>query len=79
MIPLLALLPSLAPAAEVEGIKLPDSAQVSDGGAALVLGCGPALATTLFPEAMRARALAAYAATLAGAIEAHGTQSFFAS
>ncbi len=34
-------------------------------GAALVLGCGPALATGLFPEAMRARALAAYAATLA--------------
>ncbi|HWT08780.1 MAG TPA: MFS transporter [Roseomonas sp.] len=34
-------------------------------GAALVLGCGPALATAQFPEAMRARALAAYAATLA--------------
>jgi MFS family permease len=34
-------------------------------GAALVLGCGPALATALFPEAMRARALAAYAATVA--------------
>lgn len=34
-------------------------------GAALVLGCGPALATAPFPEAMRARALAAYAATLA--------------
>ena len=34
-------------------------------GAALVLGCGPALATGLFPEAMRARALAAYATTLA--------------
>jgi MFS family permease len=34
-------------------------------GAALVLGCGPALATQPFPEAMRARALAAYAATLA--------------
>ncbi len=34
-------------------------------GAALVLGCGPALATGQFPEAMRARALAAYAATLA--------------
>ena len=34
-------------------------------GAALVLGCGPALATAQFPEALRARALAAYAATLA--------------
>ena len=34
-------------------------------GAALVLGCGPALATQPFPETMRARALAAYAATLA--------------
>lgn len=34
-------------------------------GAALVLGCGPALATALFPETMRARALAAYAATVA--------------
>jgi MFS family permease len=34
-------------------------------GAALVLGCGPALATQPFPEAMRPRALAAYAATLA--------------
>lgn len=34
-------------------------------GAALVLGCGPALATALLPEAMRARALAAYAATVA--------------
>ncbi|MEO3474640.1 MFS transporter [Roseomonas sp. CAU 1739] len=34
-------------------------------GAALVLGCGPALATGLFPETMRARALAAYATTLA--------------
>jgi len=34
-------------------------------GAALVLGCGPALATGLFPETMRPRALAAYAATVA--------------
>jgi MFS family permease len=34
-------------------------------GAALVLGCGPALATALFPETMRARALAVYAATVA--------------
>ncbi|WP_165585359.1 MFS transporter [Roseococcus sp. SYP-B2431] len=34
-------------------------------GAALVLGCGPALATVLFPETMRARALAAYAAMVA--------------
>lgn len=39
-------------------------------GAALVLGCGPALATALYPEVMRVRALAAYAAgiALAGAI-----------
>lgn len=34
-------------------------------GAALVIGCGPALATLLFPEAMRARALAAYATAFA--------------
>jgi MFS family permease len=34
-------------------------------GAALVLGCGPALATAPFPEAMRVRALAAYAAGVA--------------
>ena len=34
-------------------------------GAALVIGCGPALATSLFPEAMRTRALAAYAAAFA--------------
>ncbi|HEY4250495.1 MAG TPA: MFS transporter, partial [Roseomonas sp.] len=34
-------------------------------GAALVLGCGPALATVLFPEAMRTRALGVYAATVA--------------
>ena len=57
-------------------------------GAALVLGCGPALATTLFPEAMRARALAAYAATLAAGstigplvggvlVEAFGWQSVY--
>lgn len=34
-------------------------------GAALVIGCGPALATSLFAEAMRTRALAAYAAAFA--------------
>jgi MFS family permease len=34
-------------------------------GAALVLGCGPALATALYPDAMRVRALAAYAAGVA--------------
>lgn len=33
--------------------------------AALVIGCGAALATSLFPEAMRARALGAYAASFA--------------
>lgn len=33
----LALLPWIAPAAELEGVKLPDSARVSDGGAGLVL------------------------------------------
>lgn len=36
-------------------------------GAALIIGCGPALATTLFDEALRARALAAYAAGFAAA------------
>jgi MFS family permease len=42
------------------------AARVLQGvGAALVLGCGPALATSLFPEAMRVRALAAYAAGMA--------------
>ena len=42
------------------------AARVLQGvGAALVLGCGPALATQLFPEATRVRALAAYAAGLA--------------
>ena len=42
------------------------AARVLQGiGAALVLGCGPALATQLFADAMRARALGAYAATLA--------------
>ncbi|UPY39172.1 MFS transporter [Sediminicoccus sp. KRV36] len=34
-------------------------------GAAFVIGCGAALATSLYPEAMRARALAAYAAGFA--------------
>ncbi|MBR0671420.1 MFS transporter [Roseomonas soli] len=34
-------------------------------GAALVIGCGPALATLLFPDEMRARALAAYATAFA--------------
>ncbi len=34
-------------------------------GAALVIGCGAALATSLYPEAMRARALGAYAASFA--------------
>lgn len=37
MIFLLAWLPLAAPAAELEGIKLPDSAQVGDGGTVLVL------------------------------------------
>lgn len=37
-------------------------------GAALVLGCGPALATQPFPEILRARALGAYAATLAAGL-----------
>ncbi len=42
------------------------AARVLQGiGAALVLGCGPALATALYPEAMRVRALAAYAAGVA--------------
>ena len=42
------------------------AARVLQGiGAALVIGCGPALATSLFPEAQRARALAAYAAAFA--------------
>lgn len=42
------------------------AARVLQGiGAALVIGCGPALATSLFPEALRARALAAYAAAFA--------------
>ena len=41
-------------------------ARVMQGvGAALVLGCGPALATGLFPEAMRVRALAVYATGVA--------------
>lgn len=34
-------------------------------GAAFVIGCGAALATSLYPEAMRARALGAYAAAFA--------------
>lgn len=34
-------------------------------GAAFVIGCGAALATSLYPEAMRARALGAYAASFA--------------
>lgn len=34
-------------------------------GAALVIGCGAALATSLYPESMRARALGAYAASFA--------------
>lgn len=36
-------------------------------GAALVIGCGPALAANQFPEGMRARALAAYATGFAAA------------
>lgn len=36
----LALLPSAAPAAELEGIKLPDSAQVGDGAALVLNGAG---------------------------------------
>ncbi|MBX9749081.1 MAG: MFS transporter [Roseococcus sp.] len=34
-------------------------------GAAFVIGCGAALATSLYPESMRARALGAYAASFA--------------
>jgi MFS family permease len=42
------------------------AARVLQGiGAALVIGCGPALATGLFPETLRARALAAYGAAFA--------------
>lgn len=38
------------------------AARVLQGiGAALTIGCGPALATSLFPESMRVRALAVYA------------------
>jgi MFS family permease len=36
-------------------------------GAALAIGCGPALAANLFPEAMRVKALAAYATGFAAA------------
>jgi MFS family permease len=36
-------------------------------GAALAIGCGPALAASLFPEGMRVRALAAYATGFAAA------------
>jgi len=44
------------------------AARVAQGiGAALVIGCGPALATSLFDESLRARALAAYAAGFAAA------------
>lgn len=44
------------------------AARVAQGiGAALVIGCGPALATLMFAEAERARALAAYAAGFAAA------------
>ena len=57
-------------------------------GAALVLGCGPALATQPFPESMRARALGVYAATLAAGstigpvlggvlVEAYGWQAVY--
>lgn len=42
------------------------AARVLQGiGAALTIGCGPALATNLFPEAMRVRALAVYATAFA--------------
>ncbi|MBS7789844.1 MFS transporter [Roseococcus sp. SDR] len=42
------------------------AARVLQGiSAALVIGCGAALATSLYPEAMRARALGAYAASFA--------------
>jgi MFS family permease len=52
--------------AVVPGFGLLLACRVLQGvGAALVLGCGPALATQPFPDAMRARALGAYAATLA--------------
>ncbi len=37
LLALLALLPLTAPAAEFEGVKLPDSARISDGGTDLVL------------------------------------------
>lgn len=52
--------------AAVPGFGMLLACRVVQGvGAALVLGCGPALATQPFPEANRARALGAYAATLA--------------
>ncbi len=42
------------------------AARVLQGiSAALVIGCGAAIATSLYPEAMRARALGAYAASFA--------------
>ncbi len=57
-------------------------------GAAFVIGCGAALATSLYPEAMRARALGAYAAAFAASgalgpllggmlVEAWGWQAVF--
>lgn len=56
----------LCATAETYGVLL--AARVLQGiGAALVIGCGPALATTLFEETLRARALAAYAAGFAAA------------
>jgi MFS family permease len=56
----------LCATAQSYGVLL--AARVAQGiGAALVIGCGPALATTLFEEALRARALAAYAAGFAAA------------
>ncbi|MEI6161907.1 MAG: MFS transporter [Roseococcus sp.] len=57
-------------------------------GAAFVIGCGAALATSLYPEAMRAKALGAYAAAFAASsalgpllggllVEAWGWQAVF--
>lgn len=58
-------------------------------GAALVIGCGPALLISLYPDAMRIRALAAYGAIYAGGaamgpllggllVEGFGWQAVFA-
>ncbi len=78
------LLCSLAPS---YGVLL--ACRVLQGvGAAFVIGCGAALATSLYPEAMRARALGAYAAAFAASsalgpllggllVEAWGWQAVF--